>query len=574
MTTTMRRPLLLLLPLLLVPLFALAAGGQDVRSTPPDGLVFDFDRWPFPLNEENGARYRELAAQYPNIMRVHSIGKSRGGKDLWVVEITNFATGPGESKPGLWMDGNIHAGETSGRLYLNYFIERMLYTYGKDERTTHLVDTRAFYVMPVFDTDSGDRRLSRHPAWPGYIEEQQRGRDLNGDRYIAQMRWKENAGDTEYRVTTEGTLPGEGALPGEQRRGFRSRDELTGGRELGDFNRNWSAEWRPEEPGSGKFPFSVPEVRAVAEFITTHRNIYFTYSIHSGGGGRSYIVRPPMNQPYEYMPPEDNDFYVRLGAVWSDLSNGGLIENVYYSFLFNTSTLDETGNQKGYGDTFVGFMDDWAFMHEGIHSLTPEINGAGWDYDNDGWIRRGEIERWHQEEKGGQYYLPWLPYQHPELGEVEIGGSIGIPGTLGETAKFHSEIQYDYLLWIADLSPLIRIRDVSTEANADGTYRVVATVENQGWLSTYVTRQAIKIRRDLPTLASIDVDGGELVGGESTRNLGHIPGKFANIGQFRGSSVATHVEWVVRPTGNDPPTVTIAAWAPRGGRDERTVTAQ
>ena len=554
---------------LLVYLLALGVSAQNIGSEPPEDFAFDFDRWPYPLNEENGDRYQELQRQYPNIMRAHSIGKSRSGKDLWVVEITNFDTGAGESKPGLWMDGNIHAFETSGRLYLNYFIERMIYSYGKDERTTRLVDTRTFYVMPVFDADGGDTVMSSHPAWPGYEENPRWGRDLNGDGYITQMRWKESPDDDEYVFASEGTMPGE-----EWRRSSRAHDPLTGAREAGDFNRNWSAEWRPEEPGAGRYPFSVPEVKAVADFITSHQNVYLAYSIHSGGGGRSYIVRPPMNQPYEFMPPEDNDFYVRIGAIWSDVSNGGIMENNYYSFLFNTGTLDEEGNQKGYGDTFVGFMDDWAYMHHGIHSLTPEINGAGRDYDNDGWILPDEIERWHEEEKGGMFSRPWVPYDHSELGEIEIGGSIGIPGTLGETAKFHSEIQYDYLLWLADLSPLIRIRDVTSERNANGTYRVVATVENEGWLSTYVTRQAIKIRRDLPALARIEVSGGELVDGEAIKGLGHLLGNYANIGRYRPGGQSKQVEWTIRQTGDGPLSVSVEAWAPRGGRDRETIMVQ
>ena len=63
------------------------------------------------------------------------------------------------------------------------------------------------------------------------------------------------------------------------------------GLERTNFNRNWSAEWNPAEPGAGPFPFSLPEVRAVAEFMTSHRNIFFQYTIHSGGGGRLHKAR-------------------------------------------------------------------------------------------------------------------------------------------------------------------------------------------------------------------------------------------------------------------------------------------
>ena len=141
------------------------ASAQFLKSTPVDGFSYDFGRWPYPLNEEVGARLKELAQQYPDIAQIRTIGKSRRGKDLWVLEITNIRTGPGKSKPGLWLDRNIHARELTGRAYLQYFAERMLYSYGEDEKVSNIIDTRTFYVMPVFDADGGDILLSRHPAW-------------------------------------------------------------------------------------------------------------------------------------------------------------------------------------------------------------------------------------------------------------------------------------------------------------------------------------------------------------------------------------------------------------------------
>ena len=53
------------------------------------------------------------AAEFPNLVKVGSIGKSYEGRDIWLVTITNFSTGPAEEKPALWADGNIHASEVS-----------------------------------------------------------------------------------------------------------------------------------------------------------------------------------------------------------------------------------------------------------------------------------------------------------------------------------------------------------------------------------------------------------------------------------------------------------------------------
>ena len=144
-----------------------AVSAQPVAAPPPD-FAFDYSRWPYPLHQEVGERLRRLAAKYPRLARLHTIGKSAEGRDLWVLEITNAATGPGESKPALWMDGNIHAVEVTGRQLLLYFAERVLASYGSDPTITRFVDTRTFYVMPILDVDGGERALTRHPAWPGH----------------------------------------------------------------------------------------------------------------------------------------------------------------------------------------------------------------------------------------------------------------------------------------------------------------------------------------------------------------------------------------------------------------------
>ena len=96
----------------------------QLRSEPILGFSFDFGRWPYPLHAEVNARLQELARKYPKIARTHIIGKTGAGREMIVIEITNETTGHGESKPAMWMDGNMHMGEETGRIYLAYFIEK------------------------------------------------------------------------------------------------------------------------------------------------------------------------------------------------------------------------------------------------------------------------------------------------------------------------------------------------------------------------------------------------------------------------------------------------------------------
>jgi len=546
-------------------------------SKPVKGFKFDYDRWPYPVHAKVNARLKTLARKYPKLAETIVIGKTRENRDMMVIAITNKNTGPMKSKPAVWLDANIHAGEITGRLYMTYFIERLLFEYGKNPDVTQLVDTRTFYVLPVFDADGGERILTRHPAWPGYKAEEHAGRDLDGDGYITQMRVKDPEARDSYRYFLEG--PGEVRGRGQTKfMNRRRRDPVTWEREGEDFNRNWAGEWLPEEPGAGPYPFSLPELRAVADFLTTtHKNIFFVYSIHSGGGGhegRSYLVRPIMDQPYDHMHHEDNDFYVRAGAIYTYLSQGNIIENNYYSFLFNTGQEDEDGNQKGYGPTMAGFMSDYIYLNAGLHCVLPEISGPGIDYDEDGYFTWAEIERWNNEEMGNRWFSPWKKYNHSILGEVEIGGSQGVPPAVGDRAKFDCESQYDWLLYVANLSPLLRIKNVEAKQISDGKYKVVATVRNEGCLSTYVTRNAIKIQRDYPVLAKIDVKGGQITDNQPVKNLGHILGRWAYIphwiaGQDRSNKT---VEWIIEPTGSGSIEVTVEATSHKGGRNQKKIT--
>jgi len=60
------------------------------------------------------AYLKGVTKAYPNITKLHTIGKSYLGKDLHVLEIANKATGKALEKPGYWIDGNLHAGEVMG----------------------------------------------------------------------------------------------------------------------------------------------------------------------------------------------------------------------------------------------------------------------------------------------------------------------------------------------------------------------------------------------------------------------------------------------------------------------------
>ena len=83
-------------------------------------------------------RYDELtrllkayAKEYPNLIRLESIGTSYEGRDVWLITATNFKSGSDTEKPALWVDGNLHASEFTGSTASFYHINALVTRYQK-----------------------------------------------------------------------------------------------------------------------------------------------------------------------------------------------------------------------------------------------------------------------------------------------------------------------------------------------------------------------------------------------------------------------------------------------------------
>ena len=109
-----------------------------------------------PTHHDNAALRQvleALTASYPNITRLHSIGKSYQGKSLWVLEI---ARDPGIHKPGIpefKYVANMHGNEVVGRELLLLLADYLCSNYGHDQRVTKLVDTTRIHLLPSMNPD-------------------------------------------------------------------------------------------------------------------------------------------------------------------------------------------------------------------------------------------------------------------------------------------------------------------------------------------------------------------------------------------------------------------------------------
>src|ERR1700730_828273 len=145
----------------------------------------------------------DLVAAYPRLAQIESIGNSYEGRELWLVTLTNSATGPAIEKPAYWIDANTHAGEVTGSTVVLYTIWSYLTQYGQNEQVTRVLDRSAIYLLPRLSVDGAEKYLttpydlrSSTRIYP--YQEERDGlypEDIDGDGPILTMRIKNPNGD-------------------------------------------------------------------------------------------------------------------------------------------------------------------------------------------------------------------------------------------------------------------------------------------------------------------------------------------------------------------------------------------
>ncbi len=106
----------------------------------------------YPTFEENTAKLQKLAANFPKLAQLTSIGKSANGKDLWVLKISNNAV-VDQIKPEVKLISSMHGDEITGRELLMRLADDLLNGYGKDQKITQLIDQTEIFLLPSMNPD-------------------------------------------------------------------------------------------------------------------------------------------------------------------------------------------------------------------------------------------------------------------------------------------------------------------------------------------------------------------------------------------------------------------------------------
>jgi murein tripeptide amidase MpaA len=550
-------------------------------------------------------RYRELtelldalAAEAPHLLELSEIGRSHEDRAITLATITNTATGPHDEKPALWIDANIHATEHTGGTAALNLIHKLVTQHGSDDTVTRVLDTRCFYIVPRMNPDGVELALGERPRYVRSSAreyprtEQQDGliaEDMDGDGRILTMRvpdpngaWKTYFDDPRLLVPRDPTEEGDGPyyrlLPEGRIQNFdgvtiKQAPPLAGL----DMNRNYPVEWRTEgeQFGAGPYPTSEPEIRAVVQAIVDRPNICAFIQYHTMSGVH---LRPYGTHNDEALPTFDLRVFKEIGAKATELTKYPSV-SVYHDFRYDPK------------DTITGVADDWAYDHLGVHAWTTEfwspMRAAGIEeYKFIEWWSDHPLEddlkmlSWADEVAPGEGYVNWYPYDHPDLGPVELGGwnnQLLIRNPPPHLLAREVEPHADFAIWHLLISPLLRLRSTEVEDLGEGNWRVRVVVENTGWLPTNVTQKALDRKAVRAVEAKISGGKGVTVVGEPKVELGQLAGrvgKHSMLGGFGGTSDPSvdraKAEWIVR--GKAGSTVAVEVWSPRAGVVRETLT--
>ncbi|WP_192820878.1 M14 family metallopeptidase [Rufibacter sp. LB8] len=510
---------------------------------------------------------QQLAEAHPNLVKLESLGDSHQGRKMWVLTITDFSEGTAEQKPALYLDGNIHSTVYPG-------VENVLFTawflaegHMSNLFLQNLLKEKTFYIIPTINPDLRENVLNPFAEAPragvipidddgdGLLDED-KPEDLNKDGFISYMRRKSKDG----RFVVDPQNPFRMiATPSEKTGryeilGFEGLDNDNDGRvnedpqSNYDPNRDWPWNWQPAhiQRGAFKYPFSLTENRNVKNFVLRASNIAAA-QVYSGFGA---------------FHPHEEDFSFAENPTQEDERVYKMLASEAQKFLAGLPYPLVFKNLQG---AFGGQLN-WFHGARGVYTFSTEIlpgysmvqqnaKPAVFDYE--------ALQLLYPDEA----FLDWVPFNHPTLGMVEIGGLkkdfLPDPTThFDRTKLFQNTV---LTLFHALHTPQLEIQGVETKKLANGHTEVTATVTNTRVLPTHSSQDLLfKIERpDFISLKDSTVVSGILVsiGQETFEREQKVSPARLEIPNIPGHSSVT-VRWVVSAPA---PTLQVEVESRKGG---------
>ena len=453
--------------------------------------------------EQVNEALRALNNSFPSLTSIEVTGKSEENREILALTINNPATGDPLTKPGIYVDGNIHGNEIQAGEVCLYLANSLLTKYGKNDDITEIVDRNVFYIIPVVNVDgrahffsdantpSSNRslRIPKDDDHDGLFDEDYPD-DLNGDGSITQMRIRDPHGklktdpeDDRLMVAVEPGETGEWTLLGYEGIDNDNDGKINEDPEgYVDGNRNWGYNWAPPyvQSGAGSFPFSAKGTKAIAEWMLERPNIIMVYAFHNNGG---MFLRGPSVKTAGEFHPGDIAVYDYLGENSEKIVPG-------YRYLISWKDLYST-----YGD-FADFCDNiigsYSFVGELFQVETETYDGTYFRKSSEQSLFGGNNEQerarleYNDHVTQGELFHEWEPYKHPVYGDIEVGGWSKMSSRLPHPFMLQDLVHRNAsaVIFAAKHTPDVKMEVFENKKIADGLYRVRVRLVNSNAMSS------------------------------------------------------------------------------------------
>jgi hypothetical protein len=317
-------------------------------------------------------------------------------------------------------------------------------------------------------------------------------------------------------------------------------DKMTG--EDGELdavlNQNFPQGWREHDPEAGRFATDEPEARALCDFVLLHKDIALVMTY----GKQDNLVEKPKSVAdsaprVKLLPPEgtlesDAEYYIEIGkrykritqnATKGDNDDHGSFQSWCQTerglWCLNcalwTIPIEDASAKKG--ESASGAKSD-AKTADGANppaapSETGDKNATASAEKPSGVASDAKKEapsdkspsssaaktkddekptpsddakrlRWIDASGEAWRFVPWKPFQHPELGPVEIGGFAPF-GTIeppdADRVKL-AQSQFDFLLTLGEILPRVRFESCTAKELYNGLWEIKAAIVNDAFL--------------------------------------------------------------------------------------------
>jgi len=513
-----------------------------------------------------------LAEKYPKLISYETICVTKENKNVIAVTLTNKETGDALSKPAFHIDGNTHAGEVTGSMAAMHTMDYLVTNYGQKEDITKLLDENTIYIVPRVSPDGAETYLTtpytlrsvnrEYLPVKGGLEQ----KDIDGDNVIRTMRvkspygaWKKDPNNENlmirrapddkagefYNMFSEGMI--------EDYDGINIKNKkMTWGL---DFNRNYPFGWFSEvrQPGAGAYPLSNPETKAMVDFVLSHNNICGVLTHHTSGG---VILYPPGTKPENKAHYGDMQIFKAIGKMGTE-EMGYHCVNIFDSFMID---------QENYSS---GAFDDWCYQDQGIYAYTVELwdlntkigmptnwQKNDWTTQHDEMKKFDAVIKWAQE-NNPEAFMPWTPFEHPQLGQVEIGGfnyKFVFQNPPKQLLIEEVEKTTKFSIRFAKALPQLVIDSVNAEKIGEGIYKVEAVISNAGYMPTNVSDEAKALKVDKPVMVTLE-GADEFINSDSTSCIGDLAGYsqivsgsffYGNFTTMYNPEISKKASWIIK----------------------------